>query len=151
MPRSGRSGGLPVAQDEFTLLAMDPVRLIIAMPLIVVGCLLAAAGVVLLRRSLSYSATATVHASSAPQGDGASSRPAALRFTTRDGRSVEAPLARAADHEVGEQVTVIYDPTYPEIAQVASPLRLWVAPVVLALAGAAIAFAGAANLAAAVR
>lgn len=121
------------------------------MPLIVVGCLLAAAGVVLLRRSLSYSATATVHASSAPQGDGASSRPAALRFTTRDGRSVEAPLARAADHEVGEQVTVIYDPTYPEIAQVASPLRLWVAPVVLALAGAAIAFAGAANLAAAVR
>lgn len=131
---------------------MDPVRLMIAMPLIVVGCLSAAAGVVLLRRSLSYSATATVYASSPPQGAGASSsRPAVLRFVTRDGRSVEAPLARAADHEVGEQVTVIYDPTYPEIAQVASPLRLWVVPSALALAGAAIAFAGAANLAAAVR
>ncbi|GIV83050.1 MAG: hypothetical protein KatS3mg052_0057 [Candidatus Roseilinea sp.] len=130
---------------------MDPIRLMIAMPLIVVGCLLAAAGIVLLRRSLSYSATATVHAASAPQGEGASSAPAALRFTTRDGRPVEAPLARAADHAVGEQVMVIYDPTYPEIAQVASPLRLWVVPGALALAGVAIAFAGAANLAAAVR
>ncbi|MCS6846426.1 MAG: DUF3592 domain-containing protein [Anaerolineae bacterium] len=131
---------------------MDPVRLIVAMPLIVVGCLLAAAGVVLLRRSLAYTATATIHAANAPQGEDASSRPPALlRFTTRDGRPVEVPLPRASEHEVGEQVTVIYDPTYPEIAQIASPLRLWIAPGVMALAGAAIAIAGAANLAAAVR
>lgn len=122
------------------------------MPLIVVGCLLAAAGVVLLRRSVAYTATATVHAANTTQGAGASSHPPALlRFTTRDGRPVEVSLPRVSEHEVGEQVTVIYDPTYPEIAQIASPLRLWIAPGAMALAGAAIAIAGAANLAAAVR
>lgn len=131
---------------------MDLVRLIVAMPLIVVGCLLAAAGVVLLRRSISYTATATIHALNAPQSENVSSRiPKLLRFTTRDGRPVEASLPDASDHEAGEQVTVIYDPTYPEIAQIASPLRLWVVPGALALAGAAIAVAGATNLASAVR
>ncbi|BCX02545.1 MAG: hypothetical protein KatS3mg053_0483 [Candidatus Roseilinea sp.] len=130
---------------------MDPVRLMVAMPLIVIGCLLAAAGVVLLRRSLSYTATATVQGVGPSQEGESSRRPALLRFTTRDGRPVEAPLARAADYEVGEQVTVIYDPTYPEIAQVASLLRLWIAPGAMALVGVAIALAGATNLAAAVR
>lgn len=131
---------------------MDAVRLIVAMPLIVIGCLLAAAGVVLLRRSLSYTATATVHKTDVPQGTDASHHsPALLRFTTRDGRLVEVSLPRAPGYEAGEQVTVIYDPAYPEIAQIASPLRLWLLPAVLAVAGVAIAVVGATNLASAVR
>lgn len=122
------------------------------MPLIVIGCLLAAAGVVLLRRALSYTATATVRKSGPPEGESASSHPpTSLHFTTRDGRAVEAPLARASEYDDGEQVTVIYDPSYPEIAQVASPLRLWVVPGALAVLGAAIAIVGATNLASAVR
>ncbi len=129
---------------------MDPLRLIVAMPLIVIGCALAAAGVVLLRRSLACTATATAREASG-QGDHSSRRPIVLQFTTRDGRAVEIPPPGAAEYEAGEQLTVIYDPTYPEIAQVASPVRLWIAPAAMALAGAAVAIVGAVNLASAVR
>ena len=123
-------------------------QLLIAMPLTVLGCVLLAAGIVLIWRALLRTASATVDAlEQEPQG-----LRAVVRFTTRDGQPVtlHAP-ATPGQYQPGERVTVIYDADYPEIAQVASPLRLWVLPAALALAGLGVGLAGFSTLAAAVR
>jgi hypothetical protein len=120
-------------------------QLLMAIPLTVLGCVLFAAGVVLLGRSLLRTATATVDA---PDQD----QRVVLRFTTRDGQSVELRAPAALDrYRPGEQVTVLYDADYPQIAQVASPLRLWVVPAALTLLGLGVGLAGFSALAAAVR
>jgi cytochrome c-type biogenesis protein CcmH/NrfF len=121
-------------------------QLLIAIPMTVLGCVLLAAGIVLIWRSLLRTATATVDA--LDQED----QHAVLRFTTRDGQPVMLRVPAAAGrYQPGEQVTVLYDADYPQIAQVASPLRLWVLPAVLALAGLGVGLAGFSALAAAVR
>jgi len=122
------------------------------MPLTVLGCVLTAAGVVLTWRSLSHTAAATVETLEETQEGEAVHRTVLLQFTTRGGQPVELRLPAAADqYAVGEQVTVLYDPDYPQIAQVASPMRLWVVPAALALAGLAIGLVGFTQLSAAVR
>jgi hypothetical protein len=120
-------------------------QLLIAIPLTVVGSVLFAAGVVLLGRSLLRTATATVEVLEHDQR-------AVLRLTTRDGQAVELHVPAAPGHyRTGEQVTVLYDADYPQIAQVASPLRLWVVPAALALLGLGIGLTGFSALVAAVR
>ncbi len=120
-------------------------QLLIAMPMTVLGCVLLAAGVVLIWRSLLRTATATVDALDQDQH-------AVLRFTTRDGQPVVLRVPAATGrYQPGERVTVLYDADYPQIAQVASPLRLWVLPAALALAGLGVGLAGFSALAAAVR
>ena len=131
---------------------MEITQLLVAMPLTVLGCVLTAAGVVLTWRSLSHTAAATVETLEETQEGGVVRRIVLLQFTTRGGQPVELRLPAAADqYAVGEQVTVLYDPDYPQIAQVASPMRLWVVPAALALAGLAIGLVGFTQLSAAVR
>jgi len=121
-------------------------QLLIAMPLTVLGCVLLAAGLVLIWRALLRTAVATVDVLE----EGAGGSRIVVRFTTRDGQLVTL-RAPAGEHQPGERVTVIYDADYPEIAQVVSPLRLWVLPAALALAGLGVGLAGFSALAAAVR
>ena len=131
---------------------MELTQLIVAMPLTVLGCVLAAAGVVLTWRSLSHTAAATVRAVEKSEEGEIVSQTALLQFTTRGGQLVELRVPAAADqYAAGEQVTVLYDPDYPQIAQVASPVRLWVVPAALALVGLIIGLVGFTQLSAAVR
>jgi hypothetical protein len=120
-------------------------QLLVAIPLTVIGSVLFAAGVVLLVRALLRTAPATVGALDQDQR-------AVLRFTTRDGQPVELRVpAPPSRYQPGEQVTVLYDADYPQIAQVVSPLRLWALPAVLALLGLGVGLVGFSALAAAVR
>jgi len=131
---------------------MEITQLIVAMPLTILGCVLTAAGLVLTWRSLSHTAVATVGTVEETQEGGVVRRIVLLQFTTRGGQPVELRLPAAADqYTSGEQVTVLYDPDYPQIAQVASPAKLWVVPAALALVGLAVGLAGFSALAAAVR
>jgi hypothetical protein len=120
-------------------------QLLVAIPLTVIGSVLFAASVVLLVRALLRTAPATVGALDQDQR-------AVLRFTTRDGQPVELRVpAPPGRYQPGEQVTVLYDADYPQIAQVVSPLRLWALPAVLALLGLGVGLVGFSALAAAVR
>lgn len=130
---------------------MDGLRFLFTMPLLLIGCVLAATGLILLRRSLLYTATATVREVTQTTVDGKTSYTPLLQFTTRDKQTIELrPPTSTTHYEVGETVSVFYDPTFPTIAQPVSPIRLWILPGVFALMGLALAFAGATNLSVAI-
>lgn len=56
-------------------------------------------------------------------------RSAVVRFTTRHGESREAKVLTSGEYEVGEQVTILYDPVNPLEVKVQSISEHWLLPL----------------------
>jgi Protein of unknown function (DUF3592) len=60
-----------------------------------------------------------------------------VRFVTGDGRTVEFESQAASNlaPKIGQQVTVLYDPTNPKEAKIKSFMMLWALPVIFTVLG----------------
>ena len=60
-----------------------------------------------------------------------------IRFSSRDGKThtFVSPLGRGKPYVNGTEVSVVYDPSRPEDAEIAGFARNWMIPLVLAAVG----------------